>query len=506
VRVGPLVLGLLSLAASACARPPPQAPGPAFAALRYEARLVGSSPTVLDVTMDITGGAETLEADAPDAIASIEVHDARGRRVPVRQGRMIAIDCRASCRVVYRYDLSAAARAAGGSFDVAVESGGDVVAPASTWMLRPAPLAPHVPVELRVRVPDGMRFASGLRRGEAPETFALRSEELRTLGFTAFGRFTSLHIEATGGTVEVAILRGPRAASDEELERWIGDTARAVDHVFGRFPVRHAALVLVPGQPLRHFGRTLPSGGPSIAITLDAHAGPSALARDWVLAHELVHLGVPSFWNEGVWLDEGLATYYEPIVRARANMMDTSAVWDAFAREMPRGLASDGGSLADARDHDRIYWGGAIFALRADIEIRKRTGGARSLDDGLRHALDLGGDATHVWSLSRYLRVIDEATGVPVLSSLHAEARGERPLTGCPAEGPSGAWAGILVRPLSCPSERDTLADLLRALGVQRTSGGVTLLDDAPLARLRHDLVTPSSGAPQISRNMPSAP
>jgi len=499
VRAGLLLSGLLSLAASACARPEPVAPCPAFAALHYEARLVGASPTVLDVAMDITGGAETLEADAPEGIVALEVHDSAGRRVPVRQGRMITIDCRASCRVFYRYDLSAAARASGGSFGVAVESGGDVVAPASTWMLRPAPLAPHVPVSLRVRVPDGLRFSSALRRGEEEGTFALRSEELRTLGFTAFGAFTPLRVEATAGTVEVAILRGPRAASDAQIERWIGATARALDHVFGRFPVRRAALVVVPTRDEDpYFGRTLPSGGPSIAIALAENATASDLSRDWVLAHELFHLGVPSFWNEGVWLDEGLATYYEPILRARANMMDTRAVWDAFARERPRGLAHDGSSLADTHDHDRIYWGGAIFALRADIEIRKRTGGARSLDDGLRRALDLGGDATHVWSLSRYLRVIDEATGVPVLRTLYAEARGERPRSNCSPEGRAWAWAGILVRGASCPTtERDQLVDLLRELGVHRTSGGVIFRDDAPLAHLRHDLVTPAGGAPR---------
>ncbi|UQA57349.1 hypothetical protein [Polyangium aurulentum] len=505
MRASLLLSGLLSLAASGCARPEPAAPSPAFAALRYEARLVGASPTVLDVSMDITGGAETLEADAPEGIVALEVQDDAGRRVPVRQGRMIAIDCRGSCRVFYRYDLSSAARASGGSFGVAVESGGDVVAPGSTWMLRPAPLAPHVPVSLQVRVPDGLRFSSGLRRGEEEGTFALRSEELRTLGFTAFGAFTSLRVEATSGAVEVAILRGKRAASDAQIERWIGDTARALDHVFGRFPVRRASLVVVPTKDDdTYFGRTLPSGGPSIAIAIAEHADASALARDWVLAHELFHLGVPSFWNEGVWLDEGLATYYEPILRARANMVDRRAVWDAFAREMPRGLAHDGGSLAEAHDNDRIYWGGAIFALRADIEIRKRTGGARSLDDGLRRALDLGGDATHVWPLSRYLRVLDEATGVPVMRTLYAEARGERPSANCSSEGRVGAWAGMLVGGASCPTtERDQFVDLLRALGVHRTSGGVTFSDDAPLAHLRHDLVTPSGGAP---RPTPFAP
>ena len=46
--------------------------------------------------------------------------------------------------------------------------------------------------------------------------------------------------------------------------------------------------------------------------------------------HELYHLGFPSFQGEGKWLDEGLATYYEPMIRARAGLRTETSLWDEF--------------------------------------------------------------------------------------------------------------------------------------------------------------------------------
>lgn len=54
-----------------------------------------------------------------------------------------------------------------------------------------------------------------------------------------------------------------------------------------------------------------------------AGADEEALQRDWVLVHELFHLGVPSFWRERRWLDEGLATYCEAVLRTRAGRPST---------------------------------------------------------------------------------------------------------------------------------------------------------------------------------------
>ena len=69
-------------------------------------------------------------------------------------------------------------------------------------------------------------------------------------------------------------------------------------------------------------------------------AGARELATDWILTHELFHLGVPSFWHEGRWLDEGLATYYEPVLRTRSARSPPMRSGPSSPTHMPRGLAA----------------------------------------------------------------------------------------------------------------------------------------------------------------------
>ena len=65
--------------------------------------------------------------------------------------------------------------------------------------------------------------------------------------------------------------------------------------------------------------------------------------------------------------------------------------------------AGDPPALEDRDDIDSTYWGGALFALLADVRIRAATANARSLDDVVRAVLVAGGrrDATaRAWRTS----------------------------------------------------------------------------------------------------------
>lgn len=460
-----LALALLAVGCAPAAAVPSRAHVGSTTAVAYEVHAHGPAPCTLDVEARIEGGADALVAEFPRVVvASLEVEDAGGARVVMGQGGRFPIACASSCRVRYRLDLDATAAAADDAVETAFRTGRDVLAPASTWLLHPARWAANVPVSLRVATDPGLSFAAGLHAGPEAGTYVLRSQELATAGYTAFGPFSTARVDATGGVVDVAWLGGPRDASEAEMLRWIAGAARSLDEVYGRFPVARAQLFVVtePGSDDVEFGRTLPSGGASTVVVVGEHAGPPELARDWILTHELFHLGVPSFWREGRWIDEGLATYYEPVVRARTGALTPRDVWDEMAEGLPRGVPADArGDLEHTDDHDRIYWGGALFVLRADVEIRRRTGGRRSLDDGLRAVLAGGGDATRLWSLAYFLQTIDDATGVPVMKELtHQLERGEG------------------VTPAA-------LRDVLAALGVAHDEHGVHLSDDAPLAGVR---------------------
>jgi hypothetical protein len=126
----------------------------------------------------------------------------------------------------------------------------------------------------------------------------------------------------------------------------------------------------------------------------------------------------------------------------------------------------EAGDLGLDRTHTwgRTYWGGALFCLVADVEIRKRTGNKRGLQDALRGIVAAGGTIDKDWPIERILRIGDLATGTTVLEDLYAK------------------WS-------KAPVEVD-LESLWGQLGISLADGKVTLINDAPLASVRTAITT----------------
>ena len=201
-------------------------------------------------------------------------------------------------------------------------------------------------------------------------------------------------VEVAGGVIEVAIGPAEPSVPREALLRWVQACARAVAGYFGRFPVPRVRLRIVTGGGGRVGGGTTWGGEvPSIRIFAGRGTTPDSLSHDWVLTHELVHLGFPDLDDDYSWAEEGLATYVEPIARARAGLMSEERLWSEAADGLPKGLpeAGDGG-LDGTRSWGRTYWGGALFWLLADVEIHEKTGGRRGLDSALAGILAAGGN------------------------------------------------------------------------------------------------------------------
>jgi predicted metalloprotease with PDZ domain len=344
-----------------------------------------------------------------------------------------------------------------------------VIAPTAAWLLCPASRA-DATIEVTIRGGDPDRFATGLRRSGLGR-FVLRSSELGESSYSAFGTLRRRALKVPGATLDVAFLGSPMVMGDEATLRWIGDGASCVARLFGRFPVDAAVFVVpVRGADEVVFGRVMSLSGASVVILFGAETRPESAHQDWVVVHELFHLGTPSFVGEGHWLEEGLATYYEPVLRARAGWMREEDLWRHFAKEMRRGLRRPGeaSNLEERDDIDSVYWGGALFALLADVRIRQATAGARSLDDVLRAALAHEGDATHAARVADFVRVGDDAGAPHVLAELFTHY----------------VQSGDNV----------DLDALWRALGVVESAGGdTTLRDDAPLSAVRRAI---SYGAP----------
>jgi hypothetical protein len=144
------------------------------------------------------------------------------------------------------------------------------------------------------------------------------------------------------------------------------------------------------------------------------------LDADWTMTHELIHLALSSLPDKNHWLEEGLATYVEPIARAQDGQLSAAQVWQGMVGGMRQGQPGIGDhGLDETHTWGRTYWGGAMFCLVADVKIRQATGNSKSLQDALRAIVAAGATIDTEWPLSRILRVGDQATGTSVLENLY---------------------------------------------------------------------------------------
>jgi hypothetical protein len=340
--------------------------------------------------------------------------------------------CVMHCSIRYTVDLDALAHACDDSIDCGARIGDTFVAPSLVWLVHPSPRM-DVPLTVRVRGGDARTFATGMSAAEGqPLTYTFRSVDIDEGAFTAFGPMRRRSLDAPGkpGAIDLAII-GQHTMKDDEIAAWIGEASALTSTITGQFPQSHVAVFVVPAPAETGvvFGKVLSLSGASVGLVLGADSTFAKRHDDWVVVHELFHLGFPSFRGEGRWLGEGLATYYEPLLRSRAGWISEEEVWGQFYREMPRGQPRRGSSagLIARDDLQSVYWGGATFALAADVRIRAATGGEKSFDDVIRGTLARGGDATRVFTVAQVMKLGDEITGTRVMSDLYERhaARGE---------------------------------------------------------------------------------
>jgi hypothetical protein len=252
----------------------------------------------------------------------------------------------------------------------------------------------------------------------------------------------------------------PRA----EVVEWVRRAAVAVTNYLGRFPVQHL-LISIQGGGDQPVGEGVTYGNSRINVRLGPSAAAADLRRDWIMTHEMFHLAFPTLKDRYLWMMEGLSDYLEPIARGRVGQLTAEEVWREFVDGLPQGLPMEGDlGLDNTFNRKRIYWGGNLYWLLADVRIREETNNRHSIDDAIRAILDAGGNGGSAWTLERVLSVGDQATKTTVLKELHEEF---------------GAKPGAV-----------DLDALWRRLGVKYSQGEITFDNSAPLADIRTSITS----------------
>src|SRR5690242_14160018 len=248
--------------------------------------------------------------------------------------------------------------------------------------------------------------------------------------FSAASTFEMTSALLVGGArIEVVTDRGSARLPMEDVLCWVKSAADSVRVYYGHYPISSVSIRVSPfrGKGVRNGMAFGSDEGGRITIRVGNETSAAEFASDWTLTHEMIHLAFPSVEENHHWIEEGIATYVEPIARIRAGHLAPERMWADLVRDMPQGLPQKGDRGLD-RTHTwgRTYWGGAIFCLLADVQIRHQTKNTKGLEHALRAILEHGGDIRSSLDLSQALRIGDRATGTSVLQDLYEEMK-DRP-------------------------------------------------------------------------------
>jgi hypothetical protein len=259
----------------------------------------------------------------------------------------------------------------------------------------------------------------------APTNDQVRLMSFSSAAVTAPPRSSRYTLDVDGAEIEVDLQLEHGSLQPADVLAWVRRATEAVNTYYGRFPVRHARVsVLQSNENNRSIHGTTwgdVDGFQGFSrMRLGRAVSRADLESDWAMTHELVHLAIPSLSDEHHWLEEGLATYVEPIARAQDGQLPATNVWQGMVVGMPEGQPRRGDhGLDETHTWGRTYWGGAMFCLIADVEIRRTTANSKGLQDALRAIVAAGATIDTESDLPRILRLGDNATNTTVLRDLY---------------------------------------------------------------------------------------
>jgi hypothetical protein len=327
------------------------------------------------------------------------------------------------------------------------------------------------PIRILVELPDMMSISAPWK-DQHPEPGARVFRPERTPASwssrIAVGRFPVQRIAVAGTELRLTAIGDLDPARRTAFAGWIRETAESVASIYGRFPQAQPQILVVAigrqgeAVPWAHVIR---GGGIAAEIFVDQHRPLSEFRADWTATHELSHMLLPYVSSRDRWFSEGLASYYQNVLRARDGRLSEHDAWQKLQAGFERGRrATRGGSLASATRSGRaatmrIYWSGAAMMLKADTRLRALTDGRQSLDSALSKLPGCCFSEGRIWRAQNLFAELDRVTGYTVFSDLYNEH-------------------------VSDDDFPDT-GHTFERLGLAFDAGSVTLDPDAPWGRIR---------------------
>ena len=375
----------------------------------------------------------------------------------------------------YEFDISSAIGR--GRWASAHKVGSDIVIPPDLWLWRPYELEDNEHIKVEFDFPDNINFSVPWQK-TGPNTFLIDRTPYNWPATAAFGTFRVDTVTVPGCKLAVAILDGDYSITKNEILQWIKNAASSVAMVYGSFPVKNAQVLIIPGgrrsEPVP-FGMVVRGGGLSVQFYIDPSRPLEEFITDWTATHELCHSLLPYINREQMWLSEGLATYYQYVLMGRDGRLTEQQAWQRIYNGFQKGKRNSTGrsvkhtaeNMGRYHAYPFVYWSGAAMMLKADVALRKKSNGKKSLDSVLRQIKNTIIPATRTWGGREMLTAMDQTVNSSIFIDLYnAHIYNNK----FPVD--DAYW---------------------KKLGVLIDDGEVYLTDNAPWAEIRKQIIPPQN-------------
>ena len=239
------------------------------------------------------------------------------------------------------------------------------------------------------------------------------------------------------GSVFLLDWRGRFSATQQaKLKSWLLSAADTVSLLHGSLPRDEIRIALqpYPSNSAVPFARVLRNDPEGVLFYVNPDRPLNEYINDWTAYHELSHLFIPYPGNADVWFSEGLASYYQNVLQARAGLLTSDAAVQKLRAGFERGkndtrhshltLGELSPVMRDKHAFMRVYWSGALYFLQIDLmlrEIRQTDNAVPTLDEVLREFGSCCLKSSQQWSGMAIAAEFDRISTTDIFTTLYGD-------------------------------------------------------------------------------------
>lgn len=220
----------------------------------------------------------------------------------------------------------------------------------------------------------------------------------------------------------------------QQIYMWLKQIADALLTVYGEWPKDKFNITIQHGSSSHSpvpWGQVTRGKPDNVLLVVNPESSIQEITNDWTAFHELSHLLIPYRGYGDLWFSEGLATYYQNIIQARAGVLSEAELWNKLASGFERGrkqnqwsqknLAEISDNMRKYRNFMRVHWSGVHYWLTADIKLRQQSQNKLTLDNLLKQLKTCCQQKS--MSATEIVEQLDQLAGSDIFKPLFLEYR-----------------------------------------------------------------------------------